>query len=342
MFRTFAFYSMMVAMLLLASCKEEQELYYIHYQSQGFEVASVRVLHNYNDRAKGLHGLKCYLHTKDITFSVEDEKGQGASLCLELCIDSADVKAGNYVVSTDSVKYSIVPGSRNADGRVMGSYFKQMYNSKIKRDTSIVLVQHGSLTIGEPNADNHNEYVIRLVTSDGDSIAGRFKGAHTYVNNVDGHQVGEVMIGDSLFALQRGEMMLWGDIYEKGVNYYELFFYSTNLRTSEVGKFQKGLVLVLGLSSKGETEPLDGEYPLSRSIKDQTAWTGRKDGNIDWGCYWYNYVTSTIVEKAFINRNGITFQKNGNKYDVTFHCLDQLGDTIKGSYSGTFKRIDLR
>ena len=31
-----------------------------------------------------------------------------------------------------------------------------------------------------------------------------------------------------------------------------------------------------------------------------------------------------------------------NKYDITFQCVDQLGDTIKGYYSSDFKRIDLR
>ena len=114
------------------------------------------------------------------------------------------------------------------------------------------------------------------------------------------------------------------------------------MRTTESGKFQKGLVLVLGLSSKNTDEPADGTYPLSRGIADQTAWTGRKDNNIDWGCYWYNYITGTTVTKAFINKNSISLKKNANNYDITFQCVDQLGDTIKGYYSSDFKRIDLR
>lgn len=328
--------------MIFFSCKEEEDVYYINYKNQPFEITAARVLHDGKNDQSNLRTLKLYLYTEKISFDVEEEKGTGASLKLELFLDSSVIKDGVYDVLEEERIFSIKQGEKDDVGKITGSYFKQMYSSKIKKDTSIVCVKSGSLVIGKPDHEDRNDFTIRLLTEQGDSISGKFKGSHSYINNVDGTAVGEVLIGDSVFSLQRGDMMLWGDIFVEGINYYELFFYSTNMRTTELGKYQKGLVLVLGLSSKNEEEPADGTYVLSRSISDKTAWTGRKENNIDWGCYWYNYITGTIVEKAFINKNSISLQKNGNKYDVTFQCIDQLGDTIKGFYSSDFKRIDLR
>ncbi len=329
-------------LLCLSSCKDKEDVYFLKYKKQQFEITAARVLRTRSVEKTNLQSIKLYLHTKDITFNVEEERGQGAVLKLELNLDSSDIKAGHYDVLDEPINFAITPGAKNDEGKYLGSYFKQMYASKIKKDTSVVLVRSGSLEITPVDAEYKNDFFVRLTTEHGDSISGHFKGAHAFVNNVDGAKVGEVCIGDSVFALQRGDMMLWGDIFAEGINYYELFFYSTDMRASEVGKFQKGLVLVLGLNSSNATEPSDGKYPLSRSVADHTAWTGRKNENIDWGCYWYNYITGTIVEKSFINKNSISLQKNGDKYDVTFECIDQLGDTISGYYSSDFKQIDLR
>jgi|GEM_PF-846643 len=329
-------------LLLLSSCKDKEDVYYINYKDQAFEITSARVLRDGKIDGTDIQTIKLYLYTDKISFDVDEEKGNGASLKLELCVDSSDIKAGLYDVSDQKINFSIVPGEKTEKEIYLGSYFKQMYASKIKKDTSIVCIKSGSLEIGATDDENKNDFFVRLLTERGDSISGHFKGTHSYINNIDARAVGEVSIGDSIFSLQRGDMMLWGDIFVEGINYYELFFYSTNLRTTELGEFQKGLVLVLGLSSKNEEEPADGIYSLSRSISDKTAWTGRKNDNIDWGCYWYNYITRSVVQKAFINKNSITLQKNGNKYDVSFQCVDQLGDTIKGYYSSDFKRIDLR
>lgn len=328
--------------LLLSSCKDKEDIYYINYKERAFEITSARVLRDGKIDGTDIQTIKLYLHTDKISFDVAEEKGSGASLKLELCVDSSDIKVGYYDVSDQKLNFTIVPGKKTEDGIYSGSYFKQMYASKIKKDTSIVCIKSGSLEIGETDNENKNDFFVHLLTERGDSISGHFKGTHSYINNVDGRAVGEVCIGDSVFLLQRGDMMLWGDIFVEGINYYELFFYSTNLRTTELGKFQKGLVFVLGLSSKNEEEPADGTYSLSRSISDKTAWTGRKNDNIDWGCYWYNYITGTTIEKAFITKDNVTLQKNGSIYDVTFQCVDQLGDTIKGYYSSDFKRIDLR
>ncbi len=338
-----ASFALFIFLLCFSSCKDKEEIYYFKYKDQQFEIKAARVLRDrFAEKTNNLQSIKLYFHTKDITFNVEEERGQGAVLKLELSLDSSDIKAGHYDVSDEKINFAIAPGARDEEGKISGSYFKQMYASKIKKDTSVVLVRSGSLEISTANAEHKNDFFVRLTTEHGDSISGHFNGAHAFVNNVDGVKVGEICIGDSVFALQRGDMMLWGDIFTEGINYYELFFYSTDMRASEVGKFQKGLVLVLGLSSTEAEIPADGTYPLSRSIADHTAWTGRKNDNIDWGCYWYNYVTSSIVEKSFINKNSISLQKNGDKFDVTFECIDQLGDTISGYYSSDFKRIDLR
>lgn len=328
--------------LFVISCKEKDEVYYLKYKDQSFEITSARVLRDGRLEGTDLQTIKLYLYTEKISFDVTEEKGSGASLKMELCLDTSDIKAGVYDVINQNVNFAMLPGEKNDEGKYLGSYFKQMYSSQIKKDTSVVCIKSGYLTIGETDDENRNEFVVRLLTERGDSLSGTFKGVHSYINNVDGRKVGEISIGDSIFALQRGDMMLWGDKFAEGINYYELFFYSTNMRTTESGKFQKGLVLVLGLNSKNTDEPADGTYPLSRGIADQTAWTGRKDNNIDWGCYWYNYITGTTVTKAFINKNSISLKKNANKYDITFQCVDQLGDTIKGYYSSDFKRIDLR
>ena len=155
----------------------------------------------------------------------DDDMDTGASLKLELFLDSSDIKDGVYDVLEEERIFSIKQGEKNDVGKITGSYFKQMYSSKIKKDTSIVCIKSGSLVIGKPDHEDRNDFTIRLLTEQGDSISGNFKGIHSYINNVDGTAVGEVLIGDSIFSLQRGDMMLWGDIFVDGINYYERDFF---------------------------------------------------------------------------------------------------------------------
>ena len=119
--------------MIFFSCKEEEDVYYINYKNQPFEITAARVLHDGKNDQSNLRTLKLYLYTEKISFDVEEEKGTGASLKLELFLDSSDIKDGVYDVLEEERIFSIKQGEKNDVGKITGSYFKQMYSSEVSK-----------------------------------------------------------------------------------------------------------------------------------------------------------------------------------------------------------------
>lgn len=328
------------ALLFVACKKNKDEVYYIKFKDKSYAIESARALRKSYDSSEKLYEFDLFFKGKQISFNMDLVSGQGAYLKLDLKIDSAALKKGVYSIDEQGKNFSIIPGKTNEEGKIVGSFFKFIPLSKTDLDTIFTYIKSGYVNVYQDG--DAWRYDIKL--SDGkDSITGTYKGDYFLQNNIDGVKVGEVFIGDSTYNLQRGDMMLWGNIFSENLNYYELFFYSTNMRYSEKGKFQKGLVFVVGLHSTGSDFPSDGTYTLSRDYQNFTVLAGRKEGSIDWGTYWYDYSSATVSTKAFVLKNSsITIQREGEKMLVNFDCTDQLGNEIKGEYKADFRKIDLR
>lgn len=339
--RLFSISFLFILTLSFVACKKDKVgANYIKFREKSYAIESARALRKSYDSTKKLYGFDLFLNGKQIVFNMDDVSGMGAYLKLDVNVDSAALRKGTYSSDEQEKTFSIIPGRTDEEGKIVGSFFKFIPLSKTDLDTIFTYVKSGYVTICQDGEDWR--YDVRL--SDGkDSITGTYKGGYFLQNNIDGAKVGEVFIGDSTYSLQRGDIMLWGNIFSKTLNYYELFFYSTDMRYSEKGKFQKGLVFVVGLHSTGNEFPSDGTYNLSRDYQNFTALAGKKDNSIDWGTYWYDYSSVSVFKKAFVLKNSsVTIQREGEKMLVTFNCTDQLGNPITGEYNADFRKIDLR
>ncbi|MBO5975532.1 MAG: hypothetical protein J6P95_07490 [Paludibacteraceae bacterium] len=339
--KIFSILSIVVFSLLFVACKKEKdEVYYLKFREKSYAIESARALRKSYDSSEKLYSFDFFLNGKQISFNMDVVSGMGAYLKLDINVDSAALKKGVYSTDEQKKTLSIVPGKTDEDGKIVGSYFKFIPISKTDLDTIFTYIKSGYVNVYQDGEDCR--YDVKLFDGK-DSITGTYKGNYFLQNNIDGAKVGEVFIGDSTYNLQRGDIMLWGNLFSENLNYYELFFYSTDMRYSEKGKFQKGLVFVVGLHSTGSEFPNDGTYTLSRDYQNFTALSGRKDGTIDWGTYWYDYTSSSSFKKSFVFKNSITIQRQeGDKLLVTFNCTDQLGNSITGEYNADLRRIDLR
>lgn len=330
--------------LSLFACKKEEETKYVFsYGDKKYFIEGVRVLQNEKSDSSDLQPLKIYFYTKNVSFNVEAERGYGAFLKLELNAKSADLPIGSYQFENALKNFTITKGKRDENGKVSGSYFKILPAPKSENDTLVVPITSGIFEVAEIE-NGEKQFNIDIYSDKNEHISGSYSGSYNFLNNTDGAKVGEVAIGDSLYNLQRGDLVRWGKIFPDApeLNYFELFFYSTTLRSQENGKFQKGLVLVLGLCSTAEKLPATGDYTLSRKEKNFAAWSGRKEKNIDWGSYWYHYVSSSSYQKAFVNGEKISFSNENGKFKVAFNSTDQLGNAIRGEYFSDFKIIEFQ
>ena len=109
------------------SCKEEEDVYYIDYKNQPFEITAARVLHDGKNDQSNLRTLKLYLYTEKVSFDVEEEKGTGASLKLELFLDSSDIKDGVYDVLEEERIFSIKQGNYHSGHKYSLFYLQSEY-----------------------------------------------------------------------------------------------------------------------------------------------------------------------------------------------------------------------
>lgn len=284
-------------------------------------------LHRYVDSVSdGIH-LQLALCSPNMTMTNGVLGGYGSLLMMTIQTDSTALSSGTYTVSDADVAETVHSSE---------SYLLTI--SEDKKDTVIQYITSGSLDVS--TTEQGQKYLFNFNING--PLNGFYEGTYTYFNDVDGEQVGTLFLGDLEVPLQRGDLMLWGSIFEPDLNYFEYYFYSTDLRYTDAGAISKGFMFVIGLQSAGEQAPIDGLYPVSRKNENQTALYGHKSGSINWGTYWINYITASATERAFVLKDSIFVSSSNAVYAFEFHCTDQLSNKITGSYNSDFNVIDIR
>lgn len=313
-------------LVLCASCEKPQNDFKdsgsFTYNGISYTLKSARLQH-YSDSTTADNRLQLVLCSPTMSFANQKLSGYGDLLCITISTDSSTLLPQNYEISTGSIIAS-------------ESYWLQISSNKI--DTTKIYLSTGSLQVSD--TDNGQKYVFTFF--DEPTLQGSFEGKVTYNNAIDGSQIGEVVIGDSIVPLQKGDLMFWGSIFAEQLHYYEFYFYSCDLRHDDAGAINQGLIFVVGLHSENDSLPNEGTYPIRRRNENQTALYGHKSGNANWGTYWVNYRGASAQQKAFVMRDSVAFSRIGDKYEFTFQCIDQLDNLITGTYTGDFNLIDIR
>lgn len=314
-----------IILIAICSCKKDDPIPKndgsLYYQGNCYLLKQARLLRQNNQ-------LQMTFYPSSISITELGIKGNGALLKLEFNCDSTHLKQSIYAVEDSGNLYTIT---------VDKSFFTIIPESGT--DTFSVAIASGQCAVTQ--SDWGNDYTFAFLTSGGDSIVGNYKGKYIYNNDTDGEKVGNVTIGSKSFDLQRGDLIPWQHAFDTTLYYYEFFMYSTNLRYADSGKIRSGLMFIIGLHSSNANAPTDGKYPVTFLYKDSTALFGNRKGIYDWGCYWYNYLTSTAIEKAFITEGEVTLQHTESLYHFTFTFKDQLGNNIQGEYNSDFNIITI-
>ncbi|MDD3405611.1 MAG: hypothetical protein PHH23_05050 [Paludibacteraceae bacterium] len=315
----------LICLLVFTACQKDDPVLKndgtIVFQGNSYNLTEARLLRQYNH-------LQLVLYPSTMSITELGISGYGSMLKIDFNCDSTHLKQGTYNVNTSENFYTITAGS---------SVFITIPESA--GDTVSIPITGGQCSVAA--GELGNDYNIAFVTNAGDSINGIFKGKYVYNNDTDGKKVGYVTIGTTNFDLQRGDLIPWYHVFSETLFYYEFYFYSTTIRYTDAGKISRGLMLVIGLHSTNETVPPDGTYPITLMYQESTALFGYKTSTYDWGCYWYNYLTSTASEKAFIRDGEVVLQHIDNRYHFTFNFKDQLGNTIQGDYDSDFNIINI-
>ena len=233
------------------------------------------------------HSAMLQLTLSPATLKVNETgiSGYGAMIELELVIDStATTIDGEYLVSSSWQTMTMVP-----DSSQMVIYLQD------KSDTIYMPITGGYLEV-LPNALGR-QLNWRLQSADGDSIIGNWQGQPVYNTIVTPDSLGYLVIADTIpYALAQGTIFNWGELFQEGCYYYEIYLYSTTMTRSDAGAYKDGFYLVLGVQSSNAEAPESGTYPVSRFYDPGTLLYGNRQGKMNWGSYWQVYKSGSISE----------------------------------------------
>ena len=322
----YAYVLMGFLLVLCMSCdtpqSESQDGGSFTYNGSTYALKSARLQH-YQDSISADNRLQLVLCSPTMSFANGKLSGYGELLCITFSIESSDLLPNIYNIS---------------DSLIIASESYYLHISSDKTDTIKNYLVNGSIDVCD--TEEGQKYYFNF---GGDvSIQGSYEGTVTYSNDVDGNQVGSLVIGDSIIPLQKGDLMLWGPVFSEQLYYYEFYFYSCNMRYDDSGTIKQGIMFVVGLQSQNAIMPTEGVYPINRQSVNQTALYGHKSGDANWGTYWVEYLSSTAQTKAYVMRDTVAFSRTGDTYGFTFHCTDQLNNVMTGTYHGEFNLIDIR
>ena len=313
-------------LVLCMSCETSQNTFQnsgsLTYSGSVYALKSARLKH-YKDSTTAENRFQLVMCSPTMSFTDAKMSGYGELLCITIATDSDQLASQTYEANL---------------GQIVTAESYLLHISSDKKDTVKTSFSTGSLQVAD--SEYGKKYTFTLDSTV--RVTGTYEGSVTYSHDIDGAQVGSLVIGDSIVSLQQGDLMLWGPVFSDQLYYYEFYFYSCNLRYDDSGAIKQGVIFVVGLQSQNAIAPTEGVYPINRQTEDQTALYGHKNGNANWGTYWVEYLSSTAQKKAYVMRDSVAFSRTGDMYEFTFHCTDQLNNLMTGTYHGDFNLIDIR
>lgn len=235
----------------------------------------------------------------------------------------------NLYSATDSLEDGIYNFEEMATEAVCDSATLIIY-PKSQGDTVIHRVTSGFVQVASQEWGKQIDW--HMLTATGDSLVGRYTGQVFYNKHFDADTVGTLAIDTLKIALQRANVVYWGEFFQEGINYYEYYFYSTDMRHTDVGKIYSGTMFVLGVHSTSPDGPSDGVYPVSKEFENQTIYYGNKRGTSFWGTYWVRYANGNSQSRGNISKDSVRISRHGDVYRFDFQLKDQMGNIVDGTY----------
>ncbi|MDR1543538.1 MAG: hypothetical protein LBS50_03825 [Prevotellaceae bacterium] len=298
----------------------------IVYKSENLPLKNARCENFGAEQESGLKTLHLFFHSSTITMNEDETKGTGTILALEI------------ISLSDTLQNSVYQISENFEDKTISK--ENSYLTIISKEDTITI----SLSDGYFNIENDNElskkFSFHFISENGDSISGNFRGAVSYNLLYDMPQVAVFQIDTVNYAIQKGNMFRWGKILDKNLFYYEILFYSTNLRRTDAGKIKSGFELVLGMHSLSSDYPQNGVYLVSRTYENNTLLGGEKIGNANWGTLWNFYTNGSASKRSIVVSGDVNFERDGDNFKISLNLKDMENNTITGEYDGELKITD--
>lgn len=324
-------------LFLLSACKQELVSESaiggrITYNGESYNLKASRAdyLGNFYQQTNSTHTIRFYAYASTINYTESNRSGGGAIIALEFNTPTDTIMPGIYQVDTQHSHETLSKDS---------SYLL-ILPQKLSNDTIFTSIADGYIMVETDPLGL--KYTFKVRDHKGDSITGSYAGPVTYTRMIDGDSVGFLQIDTISYNLQHGNMIKWGPLFTETLNYYELYFYSTDLRLTDAGKIIKGLAFVVGIHTADAEEIPDGVYPVDRLFTKNTTLAGSKYGNATWGTYWNTFSNGKVLSRAFITQDSVEIVRRGDGYHIRFQLKDQTGKVLSGTYQSNFKITDMR
>jgi len=291
----------------------------IVYNGENYGLKNARCSNFGDENGVSLNTMNLYFASNSITMNEDGISGTGTILALSTFSFSDTLPEGKYYVENSVGEKNIFSDD---------SYLQ----IRTKEDTLTVAISGGYVEV-----KNHlklgKSFEFHFVCENGDSITGHFAGAVRYNLLFDQPAVAQIRVDTIDYQIQKGDFVRWGKLLDNSLYYYEIYFYSVDLRRTDAGKIKSGFALILGIHSTSVDFPPNGAYQVSRIYENNTLLWGTKIGSGRWGTYWNFYRNASSADTSNILTGDISFERTGNNFKIILNITDEKRNLITGEYN---------
>ena len=298
----------------------------IVYNGESYGLKNVRCSNFGDENSVGFNTMNLYFASNSISMNEDNISGTGTVLALATFSLSDTLPEGIYYIEN-------FEGEKNILSEI--SYLK----ISTKEDTVTVAISSGYMEVIN-DSKLSKRFEFHFVAENGDSITGYFAGAVKYNLLYDQPTVAQISVDTVVYQIQKGDFVSWGKLLNDSLCYYEIYFYSTDLRRTDEGKIKSGFALIVGIHSLSSTFPQNGTYQVSRHFEDNTLLWGTKIGNGKWGTYWNLYKNGSSETNANVVLGEISFEKLEDNFKIILNLKDQNQNLIVGEYDYELNFVD--
>ena len=312
----------LILIVCFSACKKVEKLAQsdgqIIYNAEKYGLKNARCSNYGDENSVGLNTMNVFFASTSITMNEDGISGIGTVLALATFSLSDTLQEGIYYVENFAAEKNILRDSS----------FLKISN---KEDT-VTLVISGGYMIVKNDLELNKRFEFHFVTANGDSITGHFGGAVRYNVLYDQPAVAQISVNTVDYQIQKGDFMRWGKLLNDSLFYYEIYFYSSDLRRTDTGKIKNGFAMIIGIHSKSADFPPNGTYQVSRNYENNTLFWGTKIASGKWGTYWNLYKNGSSISNSNVYAGEISFERTGNNFKITLNLKDQNINQITGEY----------
>jgi len=324
---TFLILHFALIIMCFAACKKvpkpPQSGGKIVYKDESYALKNARCSNFGDEYSVGLNTLDLYFASNSINMSEDGISGTGTILALAMFSLSDTLPEGIYYVENSMGKKNILSDI---------SYLQ----ISSKEDTLTVAISGGYMIV-ENDLELNKRFEFHFVAANGDSITGNYAGAVRYNLLYDQPTVAQISVDTVEYQIQKGDFVRWGKLLDNSLYYYEIYFYSADLRRTDAGKIKSGFVLILGINSTSADFPPNGTYSVSKKYEDNTLFWGAKIGEGKWGTYWNLYKNGSSSASSNVYAGDISFERTDNNFKIILNLKDHNQALITGEYDNELK-----